>query len=665
MCSLWFKSIITPMTMRRLSALLIPTAYLIAACVVTYPLITAFTTHLIGHPFGDSYEYAAHIAWIARALRDGVNPFVQPLLLYPAGLSAAWLWAVPLQSFPAALIVLFAPDQLAFALNTSVLLALTLNGWAMYAFVRALLPGRRFAAFTAGLIFLTFPAFGGHLAAGHLGLITLWGAPLYALFLMRLRDHPRPLTFVLAGVFFAVSALGSIPLILYMTLPITLILLAQSTPQTLIRQSGAILLGGVILLVFAAPYALESARVVSVTPPTGLIRYSASPLALVSPSPVHPFYRGLGYNGQVIGGEPFETTAYLGIVGIVLSGIGLLTTRKSRVWWIGAGIAWMLSLGAFLRVFDQPVTLTIDGYPTRIALPYLLIHDLPFVNLSRTPARFTFAVGFALAVMSGYGAARLKRGAVPILIGLCALMLIDTRTFWEMPVIPAGVPAEIAALRELGARAVFDVPFDHPLVDKEALYLQAAHQIPLIGGHIARETPLDPAKGALLQDTLDSALLDASGVDLIVLHREWADAEGELERRLNERFGVPIYADSRFAVFRVPAYSGEGLTDPLWSVRAAENSGARVSVYMPEARRMLLTGTVNGDSTARGASLTLNGVTVLEWSINGAHGLRLPLDLLAGYSTLVISPDPPCEMPVAPLVCRTLDLQDLMLELVP
>lgn len=439
-----------------------------------------------------------------------------------------------------------------------------------------------------------------------------------------------------------------------MTIPVTLILLAQSPPRARIRQGGAVLLGGVILLVFAAPYALESAR--TVTPPTGLIRYSASPLAVVSPSPVHPLYRGLGYNGQVIGGEPFETTAYLGIVGIILSGIGIFTARKSRVWWIGALVAWVLSLGAFLRVFDQPVTLTIDGYTTRIALPYLLIRDLPFVNLSRTPARFTFFIGFALAVMAGYGAARLKRGAVPILIVLCVFMLIDTRTFWEMPVISAAIPAEIAALRD--ARAVFDVPFDHPLVDKEALYLQSAHQIPLIGGHIARETPLDPAKGALLQDTLDPALLDASGVDLIVLHREWADAEGELERRLNEHLGAPVYADARFAVYRVPEYNGAGVTDPLWSV-----NGARISVYMPEARRMLLTGTLNGDSTARGASLTLNGVTVLEWSINGAHGLRVPVDLPAGYSTLVITPDPACEVPAAPLVCRTLDLQDL--ELIP
>lgn len=657
--------------MRRIpSAPLIFAAYLIAACVVTYPLITVISTHLIGHPFGDSTEYTAHIAWIARALREGANPFIQPHLLYPDGLSAAWLWAVPLQSFPAVLIVLFAPDQLAFAFNASVLLALALNGLSMFLFVRAVLPDssrRGFAAFTAGLIYLTFPAFGGHMGAGHLGLLALWGAPLFALFLVRLRDHPRPLTFVLAGVFFAVSALGSIPLLLYMTLPVTLILLIQPRidRHTLIRQGGAIILGGLILLIFVAPYLIDSSSV-SITPPSGIIRYSASPLAIVSPSPVHPLYRGLGYNGQVIGGEPFETTAYLGIVGLILSGIGIITARKSRIWWIGAVIAWVFSLGAFLRVFDQPVTLQIGGYATRIALPYLLIHDLPFVNLSRTPARFIFAVGFALAVMSGYGAAwlypRVKRFAAPLMLVLCAVLLVDTRTFWEMPVISAAIPA----IRDSGARAVFDVPFDHPLVDKEALYLQSAHRLPLIGGHIARETPLDPAKGALLQDTLDPALLDVSGVDLIILHREWADAEGELERRLYERYLTPIYADARFVVFRVPEYSGGGDENlsSLWSVRAAENGAVRVSIFTPTPSRALLTGSVN-PSDARGASLILNGVSLLEWSINGAHGLRVPLDLPAGYSMLMITPDPSCEIPVAPLVCRALDLQDLTLEFVP
>ena len=37
------------------------------------------------------------------------------------------------------------------------------------------------------------------------------------------------------------------------------------------------------------------------------------------------------------------------------------------------------------------------------ALPWALFQNLPLINIARTPARFNFAVGFAMAVLVGYG----------------------------------------------------------------------------------------------------------------------------------------------------------------------------------------------------------------------------------------------------------------------
>src|SRR5699024_5069533 len=127
--------------------------------------------------------------------------------------------------------------------------------------------------------------------------------------------------------------------------------------------------------------------------------------------------------------------------------------------------------------------------------------------------------------------------------------------FWTMPTVPAIVPEPVRALNERDdIRAVFNVPWEHLLTDKDGMYLQTGHGLPMIAGHITRRTPLNPAVGFVLQRTLDPALLDAAGVDVIFLQKEWADANGRLDALLRERLGAPIYEDERIAVFEAPAY---------------------------------------------------------------------------------------------------------------
>src|SRR5690606_28065046 len=105
------------------------TFYFAAAVVMTFPLITMMNERMVGHPFGDTYEYTHHIWWMNHSLRTGQSPFFMPVLMHPHGLEAAWLWGAPLQSFPAWLLMFVMPLPLAF--NLSALLMLALNGWAM------------------------------------------------------------------------------------------------------------------------------------------------------------------------------------------------------------------------------------------------------------------------------------------------------------------------------------------------------------------------------------------------------------------------------------------------------------------------------------------------------------------------------------------------------
>ncbi|NUQ06668.1 MAG: hypothetical protein HUU31_22475, partial [Anaerolineae bacterium] len=164
--------------MRKLAPpLLIFLAYLLIAAIITYPAVAQIDTHLIGHPHSDAYEYIG-VTWsIRHALETGGNPLFAGQMLYPDGIPAALALSVTLQWLPTLLLSTVLPLTAAF--NLAALLTLALNGLAMFAFVRRL-TGSAPAAFLAGTVWLAYPAFQGQLGAAHIGLLALWGAPLFA-----------------------------------------------------------------------------------------------------------------------------------------------------------------------------------------------------------------------------------------------------------------------------------------------------------------------------------------------------------------------------------------------------------------------------------------------------------------------------------------------------
>ncbi len=193
---------------------------------ITYPLITVIGTRFIGHPLGDAYEYSHHDWWIKTALQTGQNPFFEPIIVYPEGVSAVLLWSLPLRFFPAWLFAFRAAAARRF--NLSALLTLALNGWAMFVLARYLIGirphpdpsptsgGREHTvmsptvpALIAGLAFMLYPSFQGHLAAAHTDLLTLWPTPLLLLVLLRLRDTDHPRRMMLAGACCSWSACGA------------------------------------------------------------------------------------------------------------------------------------------------------------------------------------------------------------------------------------------------------------------------------------------------------------------------------------------------------------------------------------------------------------------------------------------------------------------------
>ena len=682
--------------------------YFVVTLAITYPLITVIGTRMIGHPFGDAYEYTHHIWWIKMALQTGQNPFFMPNLLYPDGLSATLLRSLPLQSFPAWLFAFVMTLPAAF--NISALLTLALNGWAMFVLVNYLvkypltpkspLPhkagvptswgeGTLAPALVAGLVFMIYPAFQGQLGAAHVGLLTLWPAPLYFCALLHLRDTAHLKRTILAGaILFMVSLWGSVLLLIYLIAPITAVFFAMRIAardwRTVRRALVMVVLGGIFALPFVVPLAIETLHA---PPEAGAVRYSASLLGVVSPSFYHPLFTGWDTSRRVLGVDPFEQASYVGVIAGVLGLVAVWKRREAR-WWLGmALVTWVFSLGPLLKIYDVPLVIRLDGYATHISLPWALFQNLPLISIARTAARFNFAVGFAMAVLVGYGVSvilpegrklalreadtlglsrrkKAAREAANVLrnrrwLFVVVLMVgigFEYQFWWPLLTIPGIVPAPIAALAgRSDIRAVLDIPWYHPLVNKGGMFLQTGDDQPMIIGQISRSSPINPAKVKLLQDTLDAALLDAAGVDVVILHVEYDGSDGAVGAFTRQKLGVPFYEDGQYAVFNVPNYHGDA---PGF---VTDNEGANLYFYAPQAGQATLTGSVAAEN--RGAMALLDGATLVRWTVRDPQHLRVPIPFAAGYHMITISNDPVC--PVADdsvLMCPALTVKGLSLE---
>ena len=637
-------------------------AYLGITLLVTWPLALTFGSTFIGHSFSDAYEYIRHIWWIKHALQTGQPLFFQPLLGYPDGLSGLWLWANPLQSFPAWLFAFVLPLPAAF--NLSVLLRLALNGWAMQFLVYDL-TRKRAAAWLAGLIFMLYPTFQGQLAIGHSGLLLLWPVPLYIYALRHLRATPSRSWLLLSAGLFVVSLWGNILLLIYLVAPLTLFFaidyLLRRDYRALRHLIVALLLGGIVSMLFIGPFLWEELQKPPRLSEGGDVTYSTDLLGLVTPSPRHPLFGQLDFTGRILGIDPFEREAYVGLIAFGLLLLGLWRRPAARPWLALALVAWIASLGPLLKLMNTVVTLNLNDRVSYVTLPWLAFQDLPLLNTTRTPARFNFSIALAVAIMAGYGAAvlwdGLKRVRWPLFLGLVVLVVFEYQTFWPMLTNPGTVPQPIQALAQRDdIRAVMNLPWEHLLAQKDGMFLQTGHQKPLIAGHVTRRTPVDPAKLTVLESTLDPALLDRESVDVLILHKEWARA-GDRERLL--QLAQPFYEDERIMAVNVPDPTSAPQFRAVYDVDQSIEDRSDAYFFAPQPGWFDLSGVVQ--SGGRDFQLALNGELIRQTASDGP--LRMPLFVTQpGYYTLDFAVQPPCPAHyIAVLACRAVDFDGLAL----
>lgn len=637
--------------------------YALAAALVTWPLAAHLSSRLYGDFLTDTYQTARHMWWIKHALQTGQSVFFQPALGYPEGLHGAWLWANPFEYFPGWLLAFAMP--LAAAANLSLLCHLALNGWAMHRLVLAL-TGARGPALLAGLIFLAYPAAQGRIYGGHPGVLALWPVPLYLLALLHLRRDFSPRWTAAGAICWALGVAGNSTLLVYYLLPVTLVwfvgLAAWREWAWLRRCLPVTVIGGLLALILLVPLALETRAAPQYNPDIGeSVRFSADLLAVAAPSFYHPLFESLAYPRRALGLNLVEGIGYVGMGAGLLALLGLWHRRAARPWLLLALIAWICSLGPLLKINDQPVTVARDAYRTYVALPWGFLQEMPILDISRTPGRFNLTVGLALAIMAGYGAdklwaARSRRWLVLLAAGL---ILFEYQSFWPMPHVEARVPQAVHDLaRRDDIRAVFNVPWDDRIFAKHALYFQTVHQHPILTGHFIRDTPVNPARLNVLQSTLDPALLNAAGVDVVIVHRR-GPLSPPVESQARAQLGQPIYEDAELLVFDVPEAGAAGFI-AVTPDDSAVSDRADAHFYAPEAGWVNISGTLTADG--RDVILLLDGVPVHRWRVMGETVFHVPLRVEAGYHTARLTLDLPCpRVDDAALACRAVTVRDVTL----
>lgn len=437
------------------------------------------------------------------------------------------------------------------AYNILFLSGFVLSGVATFLLARAL-TGRIDAAVVAGAIFAVYPYRYEHYS--HLELqmtmwmpLALWGLH-RTLALGRLRDG------LLTGLAFTLQALSSLYyglfLSTYMVVLGLVLWLGRGRPwRPLFALAAGALVAGVLVAPVASQYLANRALVGD----RGIIAvqfYSAEP-----PDYTTSHRRSRIYSGWSAEGWP-ERRLFPGFTPLVLSAVALWPPLSV------ARIGYTLAL-----VFAVDGSLGLNGY----VYPWLHAYVPGFRGL-RVPARFAILVGLSLAILAGYGAARLIArfprwrtvlvGAMLGSIVFEALPRIELKPVWpEPPPIYArlaGQATVVLAENPMPENENADLWFD-----ARYMYFSVWHWNKLVNGNSGF---LPPSYDELLRREADFPsdraieYLKQRGVDYLTVHGALMSSP--------ERYAETIAAlDRRSDVELVTAARWEGSESRLYRLR--------------------------------------------------------------------------------------------------
>jgi hypothetical protein len=494
----------------------VSTRRFLAASLVLFSLLTAIMTypqilHMRDgvHDDGDPMMVTWVLAWVAHQLPRAPAHLFDANIFYPERNTLAYSETLIVPGMAAAPLFWLGLGPVL------ILAGFALSGVGVALLVRRL-TGHTGAAILAGIIFAFPPYRIDHYA--HLQLQQTQFIPLSLFAFHRLLDTGRLRDGVLLGVFVACQMLScmyyGIFLIPYMAVVCgTMLIAARTMPrERMVALLAAVAIAMVVMVPTARAY-LAAREVVGERGREDVAESSATWQNYLAPPELNAVY------GKVFARfmQP-ERRLFPGFVAVALAIVGLWPPLNAIRLAYGLGL---------LLAFD--VSLGFNG----LLYPALYDYFLPFKAL-RVPARMGLMVGFSLAILAGYGVARIAGRLGPgwarraVVGALGALLLVEYASkpipLWKAPLSPPQAYADIVRDRGDSPTAVL---FEYPIgliEDAAYSYYSTFHWQWLVNGYSGFFPPSYRRLASTMPDFPDEPSMDAirsHGVRYLVIHGEY------------------------------------------------------------------------------------------------------------------------------------------------
>ncbi|MBP8251042.1 MAG: hypothetical protein KAX40_01670 [Herpetosiphon sp.] len=547
--------------------------YSVLAIILTYPLITVFTTHIAGSPhkdgLEDAYQNVWNLWWMKYALTHGENPLVTHFMFAPQGATLYYHTLSPLNTIMVVPITAMVGTVAAF--NSIVLISLVVGAMGAWRLAVDRTGSSSTAAMLAGFVFAWSPF---HVAAiavdGQLQIFALHWIPWYIVYAMRTVEHGGRKNIMLAALFLVCNGWTDWYYTLFLLIWTAGYALWQlGKPERWIIMRRFAVVGSLFMLGIApllVPMLIETRRsdYMSLYTTTNPQRLAADLLAFVVPPRLHGLWGAAPWTWGI--SQAVNRRFYLGMIALILAIFGL---RRRATW------GWLVMLVSFVML-ALGSTLYLNGVATNIPLPYRVIANLPIIRLSRQPDRFAVLAFLALGVLVAYGALEVRRimggrWVLPLLFGLLLLDYLPT----PLPVYEPPQPAFFATLPK-GSGGILELPFhnDVPYRDAERMLFQTLHERPISSGYHSRLYPqqqltfpvMQALSGELTPDIIQQTgsmtdQLTTLNYEYLIAYKQLPNGAKNyspeqifmLQQQLASQLQImPFYDDERLQAFMIP-----------------------------------------------------------------------------------------------------------------
>ena len=511
------------------------TVYVALTAVMTYPQMR-FLTQAVVPDYGDPLLSTWRLSWLAHQLpRDPLHLF-DANIFHPERYALAFSDAMIVPSLMVAPLVWSGVHQIV-AYNVLLLSGFVLSALAMFVLVRSL-TGHTAAALIAGAVFGFLPY--RFLHYGHVELQMAQWMPLCLWALHRTVAGGRLRDGLLAGIFLTLQTLSSfyygIFFVTYLAVvvPVFLIGAGRAKASRAVRPlTAGVALAALLTIPFTIPY-FRARDTVGQRGVEEIQIYSAEPHNyMAAPYPNVMF--GVSSWRENLGGPERELFQGIAVPLLVIVALWPPLSATRIAYALGLALAFDASLG-------------FNGF----VYPFLHAFAFPYHGL-RVPARMAILVGLSLALLAGFGTARIARLSprrwltAAALATLAAGILLEYRSTVRLRHVWRSPPPVYDALPS-SARVIFEMPLVNPDMALEPLYMYFStfHWRRLVNGY----SGFSPRSRQQLVDMMETFPDDAGmaelrrrEVDAIVVHGAFhrsTDAYRKLVEALDQRQDVVL-----------------------------------------------------------------------------------------------------------------------------